>query len=74
MAQSDARPTGDQKVACSISAGVRKHYFVETDHEIYFYGHFSVDSKRDVVRFWRKNVQKDWFTAEKTKHVQEKCN
>ena len=35
VAQSDARPTGDQEVAGSIPAGVRYNSVVEIDHEIF---------------------------------------
>ena len=35
MTQSDARLTGDQEVAGSISAGLATYLFVEIDHEIF---------------------------------------
>ena len=35
MAQSDARPTGDQNVAGSIPAGSGNIFFVEFDHKIF---------------------------------------
>ena len=62
MAQSDARSTGDQEVAGSIR--VRKHSFVEIDHE-YFLRIFSAsaDLRRAVVSFWQKNVHKYWLSA-----------
>ena len=36
----------------------RQHSSVKIDHDFFFYGHFqpSADSRRAVVRFWRKNV------------------
>ena len=47
MAQSDARPTGDQEAAGSIPV-----------QSATFYGHSlpSFESRRAVVSFWRKNV------------------
>ena len=57
MAQLDARPTDDQEVACSTSAGPAT--FFRGDLIIkYFYGHSfpSADSRRAVVSFWRKNA------------------
>ena len=64
MAQSDARPTGDQEVQGSISAMSGNIFFVEIDHEI-----FSMvilpyaDSRRAFVSFWQKNVHKYWLIA-----------
>ena len=57
MAPLDARRIDDQEVGGLPPLG-RQHYFVEIDHEIYYYCHSlpSVDSRRAVVSFWRKNV------------------
>ena len=60
----DARLTGDQEIAGSITRWVRQHSFVEIDQEI-----FSTvilpyaDSRKSFVSFWRKNVHKYWLTA-----------
>ena len=60
LAQSDARPTGDQKDAGSIPVG-----FGNTVHEDISHGHSvpSAGSRRAVVSFWQKNVHKYWFMA-----------
>ena len=56
MAQLDGHLTGEQEFMGMILAGSR-----EIDH---FYGHSlpSTDSRRAVVSFWQKNVQKSWLT------------
>ena len=74
MAESDARPTGEQKVQ-----KVRQHSFVEIDHEILSMVISSpsppppsTDSRKIVVTFWRKTVHKYWVTAQRTKPAQSK--
>ena len=57
MAQSDARPTGDQEVAGSTRA--ESVTFFRGDLIMkYFYGHSlpSAGSRRAVVNSWRKNM------------------
>ena len=64
MAQSDARPSGDQnlEVAGSIPAGscnILSWRLIMN----YFLRSFSpADSRRAFVSFWRKNLHKYWFT------------
>ena len=69
MAQSDARPTGDQEVEGSIRLGSGNIL----SSNIY-YGHSlpSADSRRTVVTFVLNNVHKFWLSAKKTNLVQEK--
>ena len=60
VAQSNARPTGDQEVARCDPRRVRPHSFVETDHEIFSTvilslpliqeGHVSVSGERMCTR------------------------
>ena len=58
VAQSDARPTGDQDVAGSIPRRVLSWRLITK----YFYG-ASADSRKGVVSFWRKKVHEYWLTA-----------
>ena len=57
MAQSDARPTGDQEVAGPTPAEVGNILCGDWSWNI-FYGHSlpSADSRRAVVSSWRKKV------------------
>ena len=56
-AQLDAGPTGDQVVAGSSTAGSATSFRGDCSWNVFF-GHslLSVDSRRAVVSFWRKNV------------------
>ena len=53
--QKDAHETEDEEAADSTPAGSAT-FFLEINH--IFYGHSlpSVDSRREFVSFWRKNV------------------
>ena len=70
LAQSDARPTGDQDVAGSIPTGSGN---ILPWRLIMKYSLPSADSRRAVVSFWRKNVHKCWLISLRTEPVQEKC-
>ena len=64
MAQLDAHPTGDQKVAGSVPPD-RQHSFVEIDHEIFSRVILSLpDLRRAVVIFWRRNMHNTGYRLE----------
>ena len=74
MAQSDVRPTGDQDVTGSIPAG-SGNILSHIDHEIFSTAIFSSTdhTRRANVSFLRKNMNKYWSVAKRTKLAQEKC-
>ena len=68
MAQLDARPTSDQGVAGSISAGSGNILSWRLIMNIFnCHSVPSADSRRAFFSFWRKNVHKHWLTAQRTK-------
>ena len=73
MAQSDVRPTGDQDVTGSIPAG-SGNILLHIDHEIFSTAILSsTDTRRANFSFLRKNMNKYWSVAKRTKLAQEKC-
>ena len=62
--QSDAPPTGDQKVMGLIPDGAETFFHGDWSRSIFCGTSLpSADSRRAVVSSWQKNVQKCWLTA-----------
>ena len=74
LAQSDARPSGDNEVVGSILAGAWKSLSWRLIIK-YFLRSFIpfTDSRRAGVCLLRENVYKYWLTTKRTKHAHEKC-
>ena len=63
MVQSDARPTGDQDVVCSIPAGSGNILSWRLITKYFLRSFTPADSGRVIVSFWRKNEYMYWVTV-----------